>query len=98
MSQWKLFKLVLNPPRNSVGIMCIENSLLLLGGRHGNDLIDKISFMNTITLEIKEVNKLKNSGYFTANHVFIDQSQDLILGKSNEKSTSFEIDLKMIFQ
>ena len=86
-------------PSSLVCIMCIENSLLLLGGKNENNkIIDNILFMNTINLEIKEISKLKSPGRFPHTHIFIDSTQNMILGRSdNDKVICFEIDLKMIF-
>ena len=97
--QWKLIKVSLHIPSSLVCIMCIENSLLLLGGKNENNkIIDNILFMNTINLEIKEISKLKSPGRFPHTHIFIDSTQNMILGRSdNDKVICFEIDLKMIF-
>ena len=97
-NQWKLIKLTSHIPSNYVGIMCIENSLLLLGGINANNkIIDNILFMNTINLEIKETNRLKSLGYFPYANIFMNSTQNMILGKSDNKVICFEIDLNKIF-
>ena len=98
-NQWQLLSLNLIIPSSHVGLMCIENGILLLGGKTiGQKLIDNIFYIDTIKLEVKEKSKLSCDDYFKFNHVFTDLSKNLIAGCNNcGNFECFDLDLKKIF-